>query len=1342
MQFFFNQLKNLNRTSLPARGWRVVLPLLLSSSMWGGTALLGNQTAQAAPTRKDWCGTVWSIENLNTLAWINPATGLTTATPGPTTQITMPNLVGTSVAAIGIHKESGTMYAFDRNGITGTLYKYKFGVDTTWQVVSVTGLVGLTGSPISGTTSNLNKMTVDGNTLFITDSSAIAVYAIPLNAAGTVIGAATVSRYSFVGVPAGTPTLSGGDITTDEYGDTYNVTYDSVNGAYFFVQDPVAKTWVYQGFSASGSLQFAGAAFYKGNLYVKGGVQLYRVNLTRSGSGYTGWNNPLIAVGSASTTSSADLTSCGNPNLIVTKTQQFYTDAAATILAANQTKVRQGQYIKYIITVKNTGDAWSRTSNLGDNLPIGTSYVPNSATLNGANLGIASYPTTGFPLNSTGSSSGIIPFTPDPDTATLTFVVNVTATSGTIQNRATVTYVDATGLPSEPADCTNALNCGETPITPIDNSVTLSGTVFEDVNYGGGAGRDFTTSGSNGRQNARVELYSSAGAFISATTTDASGNYSFSVSPSTAYTVRVVNSTVTSSRAGYVNTLVPVQTFRTDGLTANVGTADLNRVGGETPQLPDAGNGSTTLAALTTTTTTAQSITPVTLGTAGVTGINFGYNFDTIVNTNNTGQGSLRQFITNSNALTNIGLAQQGLTIGQETSIFMIPDGAAHPGVRAGLTNQVAGTGGNANAAVINLASTLNITDANTSLDATTQTSNIGNSNSGIVGTGGTVGVDNLPLSTIPRPEVVLNFQAIPNNTNAILVGGANTVLKGFASYGYRSNNNLGTLLNAAIVIQSSVTNAGPATITQLLGGTLADGSNPGVPTATIGHTFQTAGSANISNNYLAYNADAISFENTNGTSVNFINNELADNGPKDNNTSNVSGIYSDQMETVANTRNITVRGNLVRNSSKPGFASAQGQGFQITYSTFITVENNTFSDNNVYAINAASSDTLIQKNIITGTKNTGLGQGIGVAVFYGNGTGLRNRISQNSIYQNAKLGIDHLVNGTNIGVNPNDGTVDSALANNGIDYPIMTSSTLSGGILTVKGYVGNAAGGSSTFANATLEFFLADDDGNNNGKVFTSDPGSVSQPHGEGKTYLSTLTTDGSGNFSGNLTVPAGVTVKLGDSLTATATDSVGNTSEFSANAVVTLPVASNPKLILVKRITAINSDAITTVVNPFLTPDPNDESPNWPVGYLKGATDAGIVKNGDELEYTIYFLSSGDVPITKVNVCDLVPANSTFIPTAYNGLSPTDGGLLGADSGIALTIGPSPFYLSNVKDTDRGEFFLAGTTPGGACSGTNDNGAVVVNIVTGANTLPNSTAPGTPTNSYGFIRFRARVN
>jgi len=234
----------------------------------------------------------------------------------------------------------------------------------------------------------------------------------------------------------------------------------------------------------------------------------------------------------------------------------------------------------------------------------------------------------------------------------------------------------------------------------------IRGRVFEDVNYGGGAGRSFGASLGVGRDGAWVELYDSAGLYVESTTTAADGTYAFTGKPNGNYTVRVVNSSVTSSRTGYFAGLLPVQTFRTEASTLGFVTPVPDYVGGQNPAVADAADGGSGSGATVMDTTTgpftagitgwAQSITPVTLGAADIAGVDFGFNFDTIVNVNDSGQGSLRQFLLNSNALGGEGaLAQSGfrmnlleaveaLPAARETSLFMISDGAAHPGLRAG----------------------------------------------------------------------------------------------------------------------------------------------------------------------------------------------------------------------------------------------------------------------------------------------------------------------------------------------------------------------------------------------------------------------------------------------------------------------------------------------------------------------------------------------------------------------------------------------------------------------------------------------------------------------------------
>jgi hypothetical protein len=227
----------------------------------------------------------------------------------------------------------------------------------------------------------------------------------------------------------------------------------------------------------------------------------------------------------------------------------------------------------------------------------------------------------------------------------------------------------------------------------------ISGKVFEDVDYGGGAGRNWTTASGNGgsaRASARVELFDDAGAFTASTTTDGSGNYSFTSLPAEAYLVRVTAASVTSSRTGYTSSLLPVLTYRTDA-SSSTATGVTDHVGGTSPATADAASAASGWVLSTagsfsgSGSGTAHAFAPATIVTADVTGVDFGFNFDTVVNRNDSGIGSLRQAITNANALANAGLAQSGLTAGVENALPMLADGSAHAGLNTGYASQFAG---------------------------------------------------------------------------------------------------------------------------------------------------------------------------------------------------------------------------------------------------------------------------------------------------------------------------------------------------------------------------------------------------------------------------------------------------------------------------------------------------------------------------------------------------------------------------------------------------------------------------------------------------------------------------
>ncbi len=391
--------------------------------------------------------------------------------------------------------------------------------------------------------------------------------------------------------------------------------------------------------------------------------------------------------------------------------------------------------------------------------------------------------------------------------------------------------------------------------------------------------------------------------------------------------------------------------------------------------------------------------------------------------------------------------------------------------------------------------------------------------------------------------------------------------------------------------------------------------------------------------------------------------------------------------------------------------------------------------------MNSGEKNHTIELNVISRS----LGAGI---VIEGGPTGIK--ITKNSIYRNGSVGIDlndHIAAYLSEGLTPNNGSLDNTFGNQRMNYPVIMSSVVTGNLLRVKGFIGKDITTSKAFANANLEFFIADDDGNQNGEVFVGDL--RNKPHGEGKTYLNSCAADANGEFDCTFTVATGFNSR-NITATATTTDGSNNTSEFSASPML------RANVLMIKRITAINGNILKnpnddTPLHEFVE-DPtstHDNNCSWPLSYDNGtpgcindytigAIDAGKVQPGDEIEYTIYYLNAGENKAFQGRICDRLNTNLTFQPN-FDSVSPNTGIVLVENDGV-------PKYLTNGADSDRGQLTTAALA-GANCNlaantlpNLSDN-VVVVDIASTANPLIGSINQVNSTVSHGYIRFKVKV-
>ena len=172
--------------------------------------------------------------------------------------------------------------------------------------------------------------------------------------------------------------------------------------------------------------------------------------------------------------------------------------------------------------------------------------------------------------------------------------------------------------------------------------------MFEDANFAGTAS-DYDIGVSDlALANVDVELYTNTDAYVRSTTTDGSGNFSFAVVDGS-YKVRVRTATIGDSNTlpdGGFNAVCGI-TDPASGVACAVAEQTWGNgaaaIGGQSATADDtatnnnAGPGDTWAS--------------VTVSGADVPNNNFGFAYNLIVNTNNSGQGSLDRFIRNANAI-------------------------------------------------------------------------------------------------------------------------------------------------------------------------------------------------------------------------------------------------------------------------------------------------------------------------------------------------------------------------------------------------------------------------------------------------------------------------------------------------------------------------------------------------------------------------------------------------------------------------------------------------------------------------------------------------------------------
>ena len=387
---------------------------------------------------------------------------------------------------------------------------------------------------------------------------------------------------------------------------------------------------------------------------------------------------------------------------------------------------------------------------------------------------------------------------------------------------------------------------------------------------------------------------------------------------------------------------------------------------------------------------------------------------------------------------------------------------------------------------------------------------------------GNLIGTNSAGTQALPNSEGV-EVQC-PNNTIGGSQAGAGNVISGNTGEGVfldqGSGNNLleGNLIGTNAAGTQALANSVGVQISNngnTIGGTqagernvISGNTNGGIIDYNSGNVIQgnyigtdITGSSSVPNGFLSFNA-------VGGVVLLGDSNTVGGTTPGAGNV--ISGNGSDGVDIVGVSDNL-VEGNFIGTGANGTEALGNGAGGVSAF--------NGASDNTIGGLDAGAGNVIANSEsrpgVNIGASNSDDSPG--------------NEILSNSIYNNAELGINLGFNSAptqNMPGGPFQGPNDLQ------NYPVLTQ------VLTVSGVGTVIVGTLNSAPNATFTLQFFDNP--------TADPSG----YGQGQTLLGTTTVTTDANGDASFRANSTVSVSAGDAISATATDSSGDTSEFALDA------------------------------------------------------------------------------------------------------------------------------------------------------------------------------------------------